>query len=386
MWIGNSLLFTWFEINLLEDEGNSGSLGHMNMLHGGGVFFLEKRVINPDEIPARLHIFKWQSYTTWISGFILLVSVFYTRGGTLLLDPSKTELVGSMGMVISVASLIGGWLFYDLVWRSRLRNYPRTGLMICFVALLVYGSWLDTVFNGRAVYLQLGAMLGTMMSANVFFHIMTNQNKMMDALREGEPHDLKLGKQAKTRSLHNHYITFPVIFLMLSAHFPSTYGSGRSIAIAGVIIVGLVIIKHMMNSYRTNPRWKEIILATFLAGTVLTYGLMTIRPVFGETSSEVQLSAEAESGRQIFNSMGCQACHLPQGGTIAPSLHGLIGREREFVDGSTLIVDEAYIRESIMTSATRVVKGYAPAMPAYASVLQEEQLDHLVAYIHSLTE
>ncbi len=386
MWIGNSLLFTWFEINLLEDEENSGSLGHMNMLHGGGVFFLEKRVINPDEIPARLHIFKWQSYTTWISGFILLVSVFYTRGGTLLLDPSKTELVGSMGMVISVASLIGGWLFYDLVWRSRLRNYPRTGLMICFVALLVYGSWLDTVFNGRAVYLQLGAMLGTMMSANVFFHIMTNQNKMMDALREGEPHDLKLGKQAKTRSLHNHYITFPVIFLMLSAHFPSTYGSGRSIAIAGVIIVGLVIIKHMMNSYRTNPRWKEIILATFLAGTVLTYGLMTIRPVFGETSSEVQLSAEAESGRQIFNSMGCQACHLPQGGTIAPSLHGLIGREREFVDGSTLIVDEAYIRESIMTSTTRVVKGYAPAMPAYASVLQEEQLDNLVAYITSLSE
>lgn len=386
MWIGNSLLFTWFEINLLEDKENDESLGHMNMLHGGGVFYLEKRVINPHELPARLHIFKWQAYTTWISGFILLVSVFYTRGGTLLLDPSKTDMGGSMGIVISVASLIGGWLFYDLLWRSGLRKTPRTGLMVCFVALLVYGSWLDTVFNGRAVYLQMGAMLGTMMSANVFFHIMTNQKKMMDALREGKPHDLKLGKQAKIRSLHNHYITFPVIFLMLSAHFPSTYGSSRSIAIAAVIIVGLVIIKHMMNSYRTNPRWKEIILATFLVGSALTYGLMTVPPVFGETATALQLSPEAEFGRQIFISMGCQACHLPQDGTIAPSLHALIGREREFVDGNTLIADEAYVRESIIASTARIVKGYAPAMPAYISVLQEEQLDHLVAYILSLSE
>ena len=386
MWIGNSLLFTWFEINLLEDKDNDESLGSMNMLHGGGVFFLQKRVINPDEIPGRLHIFKWQSYTTWISGFILLASVFYTRGGILLLDPSKTDMAGIMGMVISVVSLIGGWLFYDLLWRSRLRNYPRTGLLVCFVALIVFGVWLDTVFNGRAVYLQMGAMLGTMMSANVFFHIMTNQKKMMDALREGKPHDLKLGKQAKIRSLHNHYITFPVIFLMLSAHFPSTYGSERSIAIAAVIIVALVVIKHMMNSYRTNPRWKEIILATFVVGTVLTYGLMTIPPVFGESATVGQLSFDAEAGSQIFISAGCQTCHLPQAGTIAPSLYGLIGREREFVDGSTLIADEAYVRESISAPTARVVKGYAPVMPALAGVLEAAQLDQLVAYIQSLSD
>ncbi|MBW2714152.1 MAG: urate hydroxylase PuuD, partial [Deltaproteobacteria bacterium] len=204
--------------------------------------------------------------------------------------------------------------------------------------------------------------------------------------REGKPHDLKLGKQAKTRSLHNHYITFPVIFLMLSAHFPSTYGSDRSIEIAAVIIVGLVIIKHLMNSYRTNPRWKGLLFATFLAGAALTYGLIAIPPVFGETTDGVQLSAEAEAGRQIFKSTGCQACHLPQGGTIAPSLQALIGREREFVDGSTLIADEAYIRESIMESTARIVKGYAPAMPPYATVLREVQLDNLVAYIRWLSE
>jgi uncharacterized membrane protein len=386
MWIGNSLLFTWMEINLLEDKENEDSLGYMNMLHGGGIFFLQKRIIKPDEIPARLHIFKWQSYTTWISGFILLVSVFYTRGGTLLLDPSKTDLPAYMGLVISLGSLIGGWLVYDLLWRSPIGNQAWLGLLITFALILGYASWLETVFSGRAVYLQMGAMMGTWMSANVRFHIMINQNKMMAALREGKAHDLKAGKQAKIRSWHNHYITFPVIFLMLSAHFPSTYGSDRNISIIAVVIVALIIIKHMMNSYRTIPRWKEIIYATFLAGTVSVYGLMTLPPLFGGTIETVQLSPEAEAGSKVFASMGCQACHLPIAGTIAPSLVDLIGREREFADGTKLIADEAYLRESIMFSTAKVVKGFTPAMPPYATVIQEEQLNQLVAYVKSLSD
>ncbi|MDA0345767.1 MAG: urate hydroxylase PuuD [Verrucomicrobia bacterium] len=386
MWIGNSLLFTWMEINLLEGKEDEESLGYLNMLHGGGIFHLQKRVIKPDEIPARLHIFKWQSYTTWISGFILLVSVFYTRGGTLLLDPSKSDLPSYMGWVISLGSLILGWFIYDLLWRSPIGNYAWLGLLITFAAILFYASWLETVFNGRAVYLQMGAMMGTWMSANVRFHIIVNQDKMMAALRDGKPHDLKTGKQAKIRSWHNHYITFPVIFLMLSAHFPSTYGSERNIAIAAVVIVCLIIIKHMMNSYQTIVRWKEIIYATFIAGTASVYGLMTVPPIFGDPVEIVQLSPEAEAGKQFFSAMGCQACHLPQAGTIAPSLHGLIGSEREFVDGTKLIADEAYIRDSIMNSTAKVVKGFAPTMPPYASVIQEEQLNQLVAYILSLSE
>lgn len=385
MWIGNSLLFTWMEINLLEEKENEESLGYMNMLHGGGIFFLQKRVIKPDEIPHRLHIFKWQSYTTWISGFILLVSVFYTRGGTLLLDPSKTDMPAYMGLVISLGSLIIGWFVYDLLWRSPMGDQAWLGLIITFGGILLYASWLETVFNGRAVYLQMGAMMGTWMSANVRFHIMVNQDKMMAALRAGNPHDLSTGKQAKIRSWHNHYITFPVIFLMLSAHFPSTYGSDRNIAIAAVVIVCLIIIKHMMNSYRTIARWKEIIYATFIGGSAAVYGLMNVPPIFGEPVETVQLSLEAEAGKQFFNTMGCTACHQPQPTTIAPSLVGLIGREREFADGSKLIADEAYIRESIMNSPAKVVKGFAPAMPPYATAIQEEQLDQLVAYIQSLS-
>ena len=288
--------------------------------------------------------------------------------------------------MISLSSLILGWFIYDLLWRSPIGDQAWLGLLITFGGILLYASWLETVFNGRAVYLQMGAMMGTWMSANVRFHIMVNQDKMMAALRAGKPHDLKAGKQAKIRSWHNHYITFPVIFLMLSAHFPSTYGSDRNIAIAAVVIVCLIIIKYMMNSYRTIARWKEIIYATFIGGSVAVYGLMNVPPMFGESTEVVQLSAEAEAGKQFFNAMGCTACHQPQPTTIAPSLVGLIGREREFADGSKLIADEAYIRESITNSPVKVVKGFAPAMPPYATVIQEEQLDQLVAYIQSLSQ
>ncbi|MGJ8725178.1 MAG: urate hydroxylase PuuD [Roseibacillus sp.] len=382
MWIGNSLLFTWFELNLRRDEKEDGdeSLGSMNMLHGGGIFLLQKRIIDPKEIPQRLHIFKWQSYTTFLSGFILLVSLFYTRGATLLLDPAKTDLPGYMGAVISFASLVGGWLFYDLLWRSPVRNKERLGLLISFAGLIVYGLWLNTVFNGRAVYLQMGAMMGSMMSANVFFHIMVNQKKMMDALLEGKPHDLKLGKQAKIRSTHNHYITFPVIFLMLSAHFPSTYGSPNNIAIAAVAIITLALIKHLMNCYHSLPRWKELLGLTFIVGA----GIITLLVTQGKAAETASLSPEAQAGEQVFISTGCTACHLPQAGTIAPSLHGLLGTKREFEDGTSLVADEAYLRESILNSTTKVVKGYAPAMPPYATVLTDEQVNNLVAYLKTL--
>ncbi len=383
MWIGNSLLFTWIEINLVQDESRPDTLGSMNMLHGGGVFFLEKRVLRPESLPSFMHRFLWQSYTTWISGFVLLVSVFYTRADTLLLDPSQTGMTGAMAVAVSVLSLAGGWVAYDRFWRSLAKNYPRAGILVCFVALLAYGAWLDTLFNGRAVYLQMGAMMGTMMSANVFFHIIPSQKEMMGALAEGREHDLALGKQAKLRSLHNHYMTFPVIFLMLSAHFPHTYGSPNNIAIAGVIMAGLVVIKHCMNLYRSFRYWKESIAGTLLIGSLLVYLLIVVPPPSG-AAARPELTGEALSGRQVFAEMGCIACHLDQPTGIAPSLHRLYGTQRELADGSIVVADESYLRESILQSHARVAAGYAPTMPVYETVLTEEKVAQLVAYIREI--
>ena len=184
MWIGNSLLFTWMEVNFIKDpkKNPKGAIGHMNMLHAGGVYFLEKRVIDPSAIPERLHVFKWQSYMTWISGAILLIMTFYTRPGTLMLDPSKTAMAGWMATAISIFSIIIAWIAYDLIWRSPLKTKPWAAVTLLTVSLFTYAYWIDGFFNGRFVLLQIGAMIATTMSANVRFVIIPNQKKIMAAL------------------------------------------------------------------------------------------------------------------------------------------------------------------------------------------------------------
>lgn len=401
MWIGNSLLFTWMEINFRKEgkEDDASVLGYMNMLHAGGVYYLEKRVIDPSGLPPKIHRFLWQSYTTWISGFILFTSVFYVRGGSLLADPSKVNWSNLQASLVSIAGLVGGWLLYDFFWRTPIKNRPFLGAMICFVAVMLYAAWLGTVFSPRAVYLQVGAVLGTLMTANVFFVIIPNQRKIMADLMAGKPQNLELGKQAKVRSLMNHYITFPVIFLMLSAHIPAAYGADRSLAIMGVVIVSLVIIKHMMNIYNEFGDWLMALLATFFCGSAAVIALIVTPPLFppaksssastalATPSTENAFSAgagDAENGFRVFRQKGCNACHLPEASSLAPTLHGLYGHSVELADGSTVTADEAYLRRSILEPNAELVKGYGPVMPAYGNILSPGELDDLVAYIRSI--
>lgn len=386
MWIGNSLLFTWMEINLIPDKENPKSLGYMNMLHGGGVFFLEKRVIEPEEIPDRLHRFLWQSYTTWISGFVLLVSVFYTRGGSLIVDPGKSSMTGVQAAMLSLACLIGGWLFYDNFWKTPIKKVPMAGIVICLAVVLGFAAWLDTMFNSRFTYLQIGAMLGTIMSANVFFRIIPGQRKMMEALLAGKEHDLELGRQAKIRSKMNHYITFPVIFLMLSAHFPTLYAADRNIIIMGVMIVCLIVMKHMMNIYRTFTYWLHAMFVTFFVGL----GLIALAIAFpSEQQQEIVLVegvtlADISAGKKLFSAHGCTACHQAVDSAIAPSVHRIYEKEVLLADGSTVIADDKYLRQSILNPSAQLVKGYPAAMPSFAETLSSQEVDQLVAYIKSL--
>lgn len=386
MWIGNSLLFTWMEINFVKDPNKGDdSLGEMNMLHAGGVYFLEKRVIDPNNIPPKLHVFKWQSYTTWISGLVLLIAIFYTRPGTLMLDPSKTDMDGWQATVISIASLVLAWFVYDLLLRTPLRKNPPLVMGTAALLLLGYVIWIDGFFNSRFVYLQVGAMLGTIMSANVRFVIIPNQKKIMDNLKAGQPHDLEIGRQAKLRSLTNHYVTFPVIFLMLSAHFPSLYGDPYYIAIAGVIVVCLIIIKWMMNLYKVFSEWLHVAVATLILGSCAVFGLKAISAE-GSNAGGMALAANdpIRLGENLYKSSGCMACHQPMDSSIAPTLYGIYGRERLLASGERVIADEAYLAESILYSGAKVTKGYAPAMPGYETVFNEEQVAHLIAYIRSL--
>jgi uncharacterized membrane protein len=385
MWIGNSLLFTWMELNLIApakdqyDDGKAPNplLGHLDMLHGGGVFHLQKRIIDPQAIPVPLHWFMWQSYTTWITGMVLLISVFYLHGGSALLDATKTTLSGHAAIALSVAGILGGWLVYDTLWRTKLKEHRAIAIPLTLGFILASAFYYNGHFNGRAVYLQIGAMMGSFMSANVFFHIIRNQKKFMASLKAGLPHDPNYGKQAKLRSLHNHYMTFPVLFMMLSAHFPQLTSAAHNVPILAVILIGLMTVKHLMNLRSRFRHWLVSIFATFILSCVLI-GVLLATPEKGRSAA-----VTGQAGAQLFIRQGCAACHQSGSSQLAPNLQGILGRTQELADGSKVIADEAYLRTSILKPQLQVVKGYPPAMPSYAH-LTEEQIGQLVDYLGSL--
>ncbi|MEO7098842.1 MAG: urate hydroxylase PuuD [Luteolibacter sp.] len=385
MWIGNSLLFTWMELNLIAPEPDEDGkipdpalLGHLDMLHGGGVFHLEKRIINPRAIPVPLHWFMWQSYTTWISGTLLLISVFYLHGGSGLLNPTSMDLQGWKAIGLSVAGIIGWWLVYDTIWRTKLKERPAVAVPLTLALVLAAAFFFNQYFNGRAVFLQIGAMLGSSMSANVFLHIIQNQKKFMASLLAGLPHDLKYGKQAKLRSMHNHYITFPVLFLMLSGHFPQLTSAVHNVAILGVLIVSLVAVKFLMNSRYDFPHWLVAIFGTFIAACFAIAGLLAI-----PADKAIAAEPATQEGAKLFVSQGCAACHQVGASQLAPNLQGVFGSVQTLTDETKIIADEAYLRNSIKTPQRQIVKGYPPSMPPFAH-LSEGQIDQLVAYVKSL--
>jgi uncharacterized membrane protein len=388
MWIGNSILFTWMELNLIppapgkpDAQGKTPEnplLGHLDMLHGGGVFHLEKRVINPQAIPTPLHWFMWQSYTTWITGTLLLISTFYIQGGSALLDATKSTLNGSSAIALSVAGILGGWLVYDTIWRTKLKEYRALAAALTLAFILTAAHLYNQHFNGRAVYLQIGAMMGTFMSANVYFHIIRNQKKFMASLEAGLPHDPNYGKQAKLRSLHNHYMTFPVVFMMLSAHFPQLTSASRNVPILATIILTLVSVKFLMNSRYYFRPWLTCIFACFTLACI-AISLLLAEPA--PPSNTPQSAAEA--GATAFIRHGCAACHQAGSSQIAPNLQGILGSLRTLSDGSELIANEAYLHRSIAQPQAQIVKGYPPAMPSFAH-LPTREINELVAYLISL--
>jgi len=218
MWLDRS-----FERN--DKATTKGHVGELWMVHGGGFYKVEKLLMGPTKVPQTLHWFKWESYWTWISGFTLVCLIFYTGEGTFLLDPGVSNLTYPQGVSLSLFTIFGSWFFYDFLWeRTLTRDKPTIGHILTLTWFVGMTYLLCHTLSGRAAYLHIGAMLGTWMTANVFMRIIPRQVKMVEASKNGEPVNQNWGKNAKNRSTHNTYFTLPVIFIMLSNHFPSTYG------------------------------------------------------------------------------------------------------------------------------------------------------------------
>lgn len=225
-WIGTSFYFIGLD-NQLDPpkDGNPRVAGEQWSIHGGGFYHKQKYLVAPERLPERLHWFKWEAYWTWISGFSLFVLIYWVQAGTYLVDPAVLDMPASVAVLVSAAMLAGGWVAYDQVCRSRLGENEALLGAIGAAALAVAAFAACHLFGGRGAFLQVGAMTGTIMVANVAMVIMPGQRKMVAAMRQGEAPDPKYGRWGKQRSVHNTYLTLPVLFIMISPHYPMTYQS-----------------------------------------------------------------------------------------------------------------------------------------------------------------
>jgi uncharacterized membrane protein len=256
-WIGSSFYFIALDLGLNRNIPGPAD-GEEWQVHGGGFYYIQKYLVAPDAMPAHLTWFKWESYATWLSGFAMLMVVYWAGANLYLIDPAKADLAIWQGILISAASLSLGWVIYDLLCKSPLGNHPTKLMLLLFVMLVVMSWGYNQVFIGRAALLHLGAFTATIMTANVFLIIMPNQRIVVGDLKAGRKPDPKYGKIAKLRSTHNNYLTLPVIFLMLSNHYPLAFGTQYAWIIATLVFLLGVTIRHYFNSMHARkgqPTW-----------------------------------------------------------------------------------------------------------------------------------
>lgn len=251
-WIGASFYFVWLDNSLKppkpgSDLEKAGVAGELWAVHGGGFYNPQKYLVAPKQLPAELHWFKWEAYSTWLSGFALLWIVYYFNPTAMMIDPAVAALAPWQAVAIGLGSLVIAWTVYDLLCRSPLGQ--REGLLgIVIFVLLVAGAWgLTQWLGGRAAYIHVGAMIGTIMVANVLMVIIPGQRKMVEAMKAGRTPDPIYGKRGKQRSVHNNYFTLPVLIIMISNHYAMAYNHPYNWAVLALIMAAGVLIRHFFN-------------------------------------------------------------------------------------------------------------------------------------------
>ena len=269
-WIGASFYFVWLENNLNRVNPKSGLAGDLWAIHGGGIYHLEKYKLAPPTMPDNLHWFKWEAYFTWMSGIALLCVVFYSNPTLYLLAPGST-LSGPEGVAIGIGSLFIGWFVYSFLCDSALGKRPALLGFILFVLIIGAAYGFSKVFSGRGAYLHIGAIIGTIMVGNVFRIIMPAQRALVAAIAENRTPDPALPAKGLLRSRHNNYFTLPVLFIMISNHFPSTYGSQYNWLILAGIAVAAVLVRHYFNTRHDSQKYAWTLPVGALAMISLAY-------------------------------------------------------------------------------------------------------------------
>ncbi|ODR92801.1 urate hydroxylase PuuD [Sinorhizobium alkalisoli] len=321
-WIGSSFYFVALDLGLRQRSGMPlGAYGEEWQVHGGGFYHIQKYLVAPENMPEHLTWFKWESYVTWLSGFGMLALVYYAGADLYLIDPSVLDVSKPAAIAISLASLAFGWLAYDAICRSPLGR-DNTRLMVLLYFVLVAVAWGYTqLFTGRAAYLHLGAFTATIMSANVFFIIIPNQKKVVADLIAGRAPEPALGKQAKQRSTHNNYLTLPVLFLMLSNHYPLAFGTEYNWIIASLVFLMGVTVRHWFNTRHArqgSPTWTWLVTALLFIAIMWLSTVPKVLSQGGEaraSTREQAVVATADFSKVRDTVLGrCAMCHAREPG------------------------------------------------------------------------
>ncbi|QSI75043.1 urate hydroxylase PuuD [Niveibacterium microcysteis] len=319
-WIGSSFYFVWLDNSIkpptdpkLKEAGVGGELWAM---HAGGFYNPQKYLVAPKELPKELHFFFWPSYSTWITGFLLISVLYYFQAATWMVDPAVAQISATQSVLIGLGTLAGGWIVYDLLSRLLIERSQLVFAVIytLFVAAVAWA--LTHLLAGRAAYIHVGAMIATTMSGNVFFIIIPNQRKLVAAMKRGEAPDPTLGKKAKQRSVHNNYLTLPVLFAMISNHYAFTYSHPQGWLVLVLIMLGAALIRHFFNlKHKGEWRWEYPVAGGAILLAVLWWTAPA--PVVRDASKPVPALAQVLPVIQAR----CTACHAEKA-TMMPSAPG----------------------------------------------------------------
>ncbi len=305
MWIGASFYFVFLENNLnLTHKVRDELAGNIWSVHGGGFYFLEKYKVAPKVIPNDLHWFKYEAYFTFITGFALLVVVYYMNANSFMIDPSVADISVGMAIAISIACIVFGWVIYDLLCKSPMMRRPAAFVIIGIILLTGLAYFLTHIFNSRAAFIHFGAVIGAIMVGNVFFNIIPAQKAMVKAAKMNLQLDASLGQKAGQRSLHNNYFTLPVIYVMISNHFPSTFGHEYNWIILIVISVASAGVKHYWNLLERGQINSKLLIISLVALFSLA---IVISPAF-EARLDLAIPVSFQEAKKVIDDH-CIQCH-----------------------------------------------------------------------------
>ena len=383
-WIGSSFYFIALDLGLQKaPDLPPGAHGEEWQVHGGGFYHIRKFFVAPAAMPEHLTWFKWESYSTWLSGFALMCLVYYGGAELYLIDRNVLDISATAAIVISLISLALGWVVYDLLCKSPFGADNRR-LMILLYLILVAMAWGYTqIFTGRAAFLHLGAFTATIMTANVFLIIMPNQRIVVADLKAGRTPDPKYGKIAKQRSTHNNYLTLPVIFLMLSNHNPLAFATEYNWIIASLVFLMGVTIRHYFNTMHTRSgkdvRW------TWFATTALFFAIVWLSTIGSPQPSEQDTEAAmtprelrfvaAEGFDEVYDTVlsRCSMCHAEEpvwAGILWPPKGVILETEQEIA---------AHAKEIFLQA------GKSHAMPpANVSYMENQERSAIVRWYQSV--